>query len=56
MDEKEVINVLKRYSDKKRERDREGFLFRAEIWTYLAHSSSDISYMCKVKYKIFANR
>ena len=56
MDEIEVINVLKRYSDKKRERETERFLFSAAIQTYLANSWSDISYMCKVKYKIFANR
>ena len=64
MDEIEVINILKRYSDKKTEREggREGetdrqtenhhlFLFCAAIWPYLAHSWFVLNYMCKTKYK-----
>ena len=46
MNEVEVINIFKRYSDKKRERERErervmikspALLFSAAIWSHLAH-------------------
>ena len=47
MDETEVINVLKRYSNKKRVIKSPAFLFSAAIWSYLAHSWSGLNYMCK---------
>ena len=42
MNEVEVINIFKRYSDKKRERERvmiksPALLFSAAIWSHLAH-------------------
>ena len=62
MDEIEVITILKQYSDKKTERERErrvikslAFLFSAAIWPYLAHSRSGLNYMCKAKYKTLEN-
>ena len=53
MNEIEVINVLKRYSDKKTERERErqreikspSFLFSAAIWSYLEHSWPGLNYV-----------
>ena len=40
MDEIDVINVLKRYSNKKTEKvvKSPAFLFSAAIWSYLAYS------------------
>ena len=57
IDEKEVITVLKRYSDKKIESVIKSpvFLFSAAIWSYLAHSWSDLNYMCKAKYTTLEN-
>ena len=57
MDEIEVINILKRCSDKKAERliKSAAFLFAA-IWLHLAHSWSGVKYMCKAKYKTLGNR
>ena len=57
MDEIEVINILKRCSDKKAERVIKSpvFLFAA-ICSYLAHSWPGLKYMCKAKYKILGNR
>ena len=55
MDEIEVINVLKRYSNKKRVIKSPVFLFSAAIWSYLAHSWSGLNCMCKVKYKALEN-
>ena len=53
MNEVEVINVFKRYSDKKAERviKSPAFLFRAAIWLHLAHSWPGLNCMCKAKYK-----
>ena len=52
MDEIEVINILKRCSDKKAERliKSAAFLFAA-IWLHLAHFWSGVKYMCNTKYK-----
>ena len=47
MDKIEVINVLKRYCDKKTERERES----AVIWSCIAHSWTGRNYMCKAKYE-----
>ena len=64
MDEIEVITILKRYKDKKTERERErkrrvikspAFLFSTAIWPYLAHSRSGLNYMCKAKHKTLEN-
>ena len=57
MDEIEVINFLKRYSDKNTERVTKlpVFLFSAAIWSHLAHSWPDLNYMCKAKYKTLGN-
>ena len=46
----EVINILKRCSDKKAERviKLTAFLF-SELWSYLAHSWPGVKYMCKAK-------
>ena len=51
MDEIEVINVLKQYSDEKTGSDK----IRAAILSYLAHSLSGLNYMCKAKYKTLGN-
>ena len=53
MDEIEVINILKRYSDKKtvREIKLPASSFSAVIWSYLAHSWSGLNCMCNAKYK-----
>ena len=58
MDEIEVINVLKRNSDKKTERVMKSptFLFSTAIWSYLAHSLSGLNYMCKATCKTLGNR
>ena len=51
MNEIEVINILKRYSDKKTERERQReiksplFLFSAAIWSYLEHSWPGLNYV-----------
>ena len=52
MNEVEVINIFKRYSDKKKERliKSPSFLFSTMIWSHLAHSWPGINYMCKAKY------
>ena len=57
MDEIEVINILKRCSDKKTQRVIKSlaFLFAA-IWSQLADSWPGLKYMCKTKYKTFGNR
>ena len=57
MDEIEVINIFKRYSDKKTERVTRSpvFLFSAAIWSHLAHSWPGLNYMCKAKYKKLGN-
>ena len=53
MDETKIINILKRYSDKKTERviKSPDFLFSASLWPHLAHSWPGLNYMCKTKYK-----
>ena len=53
MDEIEVRNNLKGYSNKKTERviKSPAFSFRTTIWSYLSHSWSGINYICKAKYK-----
>ena len=53
MDEIEVINILKRCSDKKTERVIKSpvFLFSAAIWSHLADSWLGLNFMCKEKYK-----
>ena len=57
MNEIEIINILKRYSDKKTKRLIESpeFLFSATIWSHLAHSWPRLNYMCNVKYKTLGN-
>ena len=57
MDEIEVTNALKRYSNKKIERviKSPAFLFSAAIWSNLAHFWSGLNYMCKAKYKTLGN-
>ena len=47
MDEIEVINILKQYSDKKTRRVIKllELLFNAAIWSHLAHSWPDPNYM-----------
>ena len=57
MDERQVINILKWYSDKKAERVKKSleFLFSAALWTHLAHSWPDLKYICKTKYKTLGN-
>ena len=57
MDEIEVINILKRYSDKKTKRviKLPVFLFSATILSHLAYSWPDLNYMCKAKYKTLGN-
>ena len=58
MNEVEVTNIFKRYSDKTIERviKSPAFLFSVAIWSHLAHSWSGLNYMCKVKYKTLGNR
>ena len=55
IDEVEVLNVLKRYIDKKIDRERAiilpALLFAATTWSNLAHSWLGLNYMCKAKYK-----
>ena len=57
MDEVEVINILKRYSDKKTVRVIKSpeFLFSIAIRSHLAHSWPGLNYMCKAKYKTLGN-
>ena len=57
MNEVEVINIFKRYSDKKRQKviKSPAFLFSAVIWSHLAHSWPSLNYMCKAKYKTIRN-
>ena len=52
-----VINIFKGYNDKKTKRGIKSlaFLFRAAIWSHLAHSWPGLNYMCKVKYKTLGN-
>ena len=58
MDEIEVINISKRYSDKKTGRviKSPAFLFSAAICSHLAHSPPVLNHMCKTKYKTLGNR
>ena len=53
MDEIEVINILKQYSDKKTVRviKSPAVLFSVVIWSHLAHPWPGPNYMCKAKYK-----
>ena len=53
-----MINILKRYSDKKIERVMKSsvFLFSAAIWLHLAHSWLSLNYMCKAKCKTLENK
>ena len=53
----EVINILKRCSNKKTERvmKASAFLVTA-IWSQLAHSWYGLEYMCKAKYRTLWNR
>ena len=57
MDKNEVINILKRYSDKKTERVIKSpeFLFSAVLQSHLAHSWSGLNYKRKTKYKTLGN-
>ena len=57
IDEIEVTNVLKRYSDKKVERmiKSSAFLCSAVIWSYLAHSWPGLNFLCKARYKTLEN-
>ena len=57
MDQIDVINFLKQYSDKKTERVVKSplFLFNAASLSHLAHSRPGLNYMCKVKYKTLGN-
>ena len=56
----EVINILKRHSDKKTERERviksPAFLLGAAIWSHLSHSWIDLNYMCKTTTASFFKR
>lgn len=63
MNEIEVINILKRYTDKKeRERERQRvikssqLLFTASIWSHLTHSRPVLNDMCRANYKTLGNR
>ena len=61
MNEVEIINIFKRYSDKKIERviksivKSPAFLFSVAIWSHLAHSCPGLNYMCKLKYETLGN-
>ena len=55
MDETEVTNILKRYSETDRVIKLPEFLFSAALWSHLPHSSPDLYYMCKRKYKTLGN-
>ena len=59
MNEIEVINILKRYTDKK-ERERviksSQLLFTASIWSHLTHSRPVLNDMCRANYKTLGNR
>ena len=56
MDEIDVINILKRYKDKKdRVIKSPAFLFSAAIWSHLAHSWPGLNYMCKAKCNTLGN-
>ena len=56
MNEVEVINIFKRYSDKNTEKviKSPAFLFRAAIWSHLAHWPG-LNYLCKANYKTLGN-
>ena len=57
MNEIEVINILKRSSDKKikiKIKSR-AYLFSSVFWLLLSHSWPDLNYMCKAKYKTLVN-
>ena len=58
MDEIDVINILKRYIDKKTDRviKSPAFLVSAAVWSHLAHSWPGLNNMCKAKYKKLGNR
>ena len=53
----EVVNVLKRCSEKKREKviKLPVFLLSAEKWSYLVHPWSSLNYTCKAIYKALGN-
>ena len=57
MDKTEVINILKRYSDKKTERMIKSleFLFSDVLQSHLTYSWPGLHYMCKTKYKTLGN-
>ena len=58
MNEIEVKNILKQYSDKKIERVIKSaeFLFSTAILAHVAHSWSGLNYVYIGKYKILGNR
>ena len=53
MDEIEVINILKQYSNKKAVTVTKSpvVLFSVAIWSHLGHSWPGPNFMCKAKYK-----
>ena len=58
MNKVNVINIFKRYSDKKTDRVIKSpvFLLSAAIWSHLAHSWPSLNiYMCKAKHKTLGN-
>ena len=55
MNEVEVINILKRYSDKKTAINSPTLLFSAAIWLHLANPWPGLNYTCKAKYKTLGN-
>ena len=57
MNEIEIINILKRYSDKKTKRLIESLelLSSAAIWSHLEHPWPGLNYMCNAKYKTLGN-
>ena len=54
--EVEVIDIFKRYSDKKNRVVKSlAFLFSAAIWSHLEHPWPGLNYMCKAKYITLGN-
>ena len=56
MDEVQVIDNLRRHSNKKAERLPSVFLFSAAIWSHSAHSWPGLHYMCKEVYETLGNK
>ena len=56
MDEVQVIDNLRRHSNKKAERLPSVFLFSAAIWSHSAHSWPGLHYMSKEVYETLGNK